>query len=354
VSLEEFRASGFRCLSAVNFRPHPGINLIAGPNASGKTSLLEAIYYLGRGRSFRASGNRELIQTGQSGFTLFGETLAGGKSHRAGVELDAGQRRIRVDSENATGAELARILPMQAIDPEVHNLVQGGPEFRRRFVDWGVFHVKHDFMESWRRYQQVLRQRNAALRLGEPDSNVQAWDLELARYGERIDTDRQSFLEGYLRLLSSIIHEKLPFDVKVHYRRGWEEETPLLTALQQSRHRDRSMRSTQVGPHRADLNLSVHDRRARYRVSRGQQKLLAATMVLSQLRYVAQLGLQDLLLLVDDPAAELDRDNRGRLFDLLHDVPAQMFIAALEPEDLPWSEQGLMFHVEHGKLSSRL
>ena len=114
------------------------------------------------------------------------------------------------------------------------------------------------------------------------------------------------------------------------------------------------MGSTQVGPHRADLALAVEDRRARYRVSRGQQKMLASTMVLAQTRFVAEHGRQDLILLVDDPAAELDRENRRRLFDLLQEVPAQMFIAALEAEDLPWANEGLMFHVEHGRLSSRL
>jgi len=114
------------------------------------------------------------------------------------------------------------------------------------------------------------------------------------------------------------------------------------------------MGSTQAGPHRAELALSVEDRRARYRVSRGQQKLLAATLVIAQTRYVAAQTGRELILLVDDPAAELDRENRRRLFDLLQHVPAQMFVTALEAEDLPWSEQGRMFHVEHGRLSSRL
>jgi len=353
MSLQHFRAQGFRCLDDVDLLPDPRVNVIAGANASGKTSLLEAIYYLGRGRSFRASGNRELIQTGQKQFTLFGLAEYEGQPHRVGVEVESGARRIRIDEKNGTGADLAKILPIQAIDPEIHNLVQGDPGFRRRFLDWGVFHVKHQFLAEWRRYQQALRQRNAALRQGEPDTAVFVWDAELVSSGESVDAMRTSFLESYLPKLSSIIDEKLPFDAKCSYRRGWSAECSLQEALDSSRSRDRSMGFTQVGPHRADLALGVHDRRARYRVSRGQQKMLAAAMVIAQTYFVAENGADDLILLVDDPAAELDQDNRQRLFALLQDIPAQMFIAALEPDDLPWLDNGNLFHVEHGKLSSR-
>ena len=104
------------------------------------------------------------------------------------------------------------------------------------------------------------------------------------------------------------------------------------------------------------MQIDVDDRRARHRVSRGQQKILAATLVIAQVRFVAQACSTDLLLLVDDPAAELDRENRGRLFGMLQDMPAQMFVTALEASDLPWSGsisgQGKCFQVSHGKVSA--
>ena len=358
MSLQLFRASGFRCLETTELEPDSRLNLITGENASGKTSLLEALFYLGRGRSFRGSGNRELINKDSSGFRLFGETgsVAKDTQHRLGVEVAIGERRVRVDGDNGTGGDLAQILPVQAIDPEIHELVQGGPEFRRRFLDWGVFHVKHPFLSSWRRYQKALRQRNAALRQKEPDSQVQAWDAELVEEGEAVDNCRASFLEDYLPLFSSIIDEKLPFESKCSYKRGWGSNVGLQEALRESWSRDRAFGSTQVGPHRADLQIQVDERRARHRVSRGQQKMLAAALVISQVRFVARAADTELLLLVDDPAAELDRDNRERLFNMLQDMPAQMFVTALEAGDLPWStvssEQGKSFHVAHGKVSA--
>ena len=357
LSLKLFRAQGFRCLADTELTPDPRLNLITGPNASGKSSLLEGLFYLGRGRSFRGSGNRELIQTGAPGFTLFGEVSPTGEqaNHKLGVEIAIGERKVRIDGSNGTGADLAQLLPVQAIDPEIHELVHGSPEFRRRFLDWGVFHVKHQFLEVWRSYQKALRQRNAALRQGEADSAVRAWDAELIQHGEQVDLLRTAFLDAYLPLFESIVSDNLSFDSICSYKRGWSPNSGLEQALTESWSRDRAFGSTQVGPHRADLNLQVHERRARHRVSRGQQKMLGAALVIAQTRFVAANTENQLILLVDDPAAELDRENRTRLFEMLKDMPAQMFVTALEAEDLPedfgW-KHGEMFHVEHGKVSA--
>jgi DNA replication and repair protein RecF len=354
VSLQRFKVCGFRCLEEFEIEPDRRLNLITGPNASGKTSLLESIFYLGRGRSFRASGNRELIQTGEPEFVIFGETEEGEQKHRIGVEIGIGQRRVRVDGEPGNGADLARLLPVQIIDPEIHELIQGAPELRRRFLDWGVFHVKHSFLETWRRYRKALSQRNAALRQGGTDAELSLWNEALIEHGEQIDRLRSAFIVEFNTLFSAIILENLSFTAICAYKRGWSEETSLSDALVASLHRDRVFGATQVGPHRADLSLQVQDRRARHRVSRGQQKMLAAALVIAQTRFVAAQTSSELILLVDDPAAELDRDNRERLFHMLQEIPAQMFVTALEAEDLPWSAQGQMFHVEHGKLSSLL
>jgi DNA replication and repair protein RecF len=355
MSLTFFNATGFRCLETLEIELDPGFNLIVGSNASGKTSLLESLYYLGRGRSFRSVTNRELIQTGSSGFRLFG--IADGSDpnpHKLGVEVEVGHRRIRVDGQDGTGADLARWLPVQVIDPEIHELVQGGPELRRRFLDWGVFHVKHGFLDAWRNYQQALQQRNAALRQNESQQLVQIWNEALVSHGMVVDGLRAEFLQDFLPLFSSIISKNLSFDAICSYKRGWSSKLSLNDALEENLARDRAFGSTQVGPHRADLTLEVADRRARHRVSRGQQKMLAAALLIAQTRFVASQIATTPMLLVDDPAAELDRSNRERLFALLEDIPAQLFITALQADDLPWTTGARMFHVEHGKVTSLL
>jgi DNA replication and repair protein RecF len=217
-----------------------------------------------------------------------------------------------------------------------------------------VFHVKHSFLETWRRYRKALSQRNAALRQGGTDTELGLWNEALIEHGEEIDKLRTAFVAEFNIIFSAIMLENLSFTAICTYKRGWPEESSLSDALVANIHRDRVFGSTQVGPHRADLSLQVQDRRARHRVSRGQQKMLAAALVIAQTRFVAAQATSELVLLVDDPAAELDRDNRERLFQMLQEIPAQMFVTALEEEDLPWSAQGQMFHVEHGKVSSLL
>jgi DNA replication and repair protein RecF len=354
VSLTSFKASGFRSLQDINLDPHPRLNLIVGENASGKTSLLEAIYYLGRGRSFRAAGNRELIQTGERGFTLFGENLAGDTRSRSGVQVEGADREIRVDGEAGTGADLARVLPVQVIDPEIHELIQGGPDIRRRFVDWGVFHVKHHYLAAWRNYNRALKQRNASLRGQEADDRINAWNENLIEHGEAVHQARTEYLADILPVFESICSENLQLDVKSTYMQGWKEGQSLGESLTLGTNSDKSKGFTQIGPHRADLRLNVHDRRARHRVSRGQQKMLAAALVIAQTSFLAEGMPGDLVLLVDDPAAELDRTNRERLFELLQHVPAQLFITALEADNLSGFSSGSNYLITHGELASLL
>ena len=131
--IRSFRASNFRCLESAEAEFAPGFNLVVGANGSGKTSLLEALAYLGRGKSFRGASTAHLIQHGKDEFVLFGQVEGDGTKHSVGVRNSRAGLEVRVDGESDGGAAaLAAALPLQVIDPEVHNLVAGGPEQRRR------------------------------------------------------------------------------------------------------------------------------------------------------------------------------------------------------------------------------
>ena len=354
MSLVKFQASGFRSLAPVDIEPHPRFNLISGENASGKTSLLESIYYLGRGRSFRGTGNRSLVQTGAQGFALFGAVSSGEQKQRSGVEVTTNERRIKVNGDSGTSADLARIMPVQAIDPEVHQLVQGGPDERRRFLDWGVFHVKHTYLSEWRQYHKVLKQRNAALRAQQATKQIITWNESLISHALALQQAREEYLSHFEPLFSSICSDYLQIEAKCSYKQGWPAGQHFSESLDITLDSDISKGFTQNGPHRADLYIEVTDRRARHRVSRGQQKLVAAALIISQLNYLATESDVDHVLLVDDPAAELDRDNRFKLFQLLEEVPAQLFITALEVDNLATFSTGLKYQLVNGELSSLL
>jgi len=342
----------------VELLAHPDLNLIIGNNAAGKTSLLEAIYYLGRGRSFRGGSNRELVKNGADSFTLFGEVADSGTEpasiHKLGCEVSRGTKTLRLDGGNAKSADLVTALPVQAIDPEIHELIQGGPEVRRRFLDWGVFHVEHQYINAWRSYKAALKQRNAALRAGQNPSNVSIWNQQLISNGNSVDLFRKSFISSFNSRLVSIVREVFPFDLKIEFVSGWKDGLTLEEALNDSAQRDQVLQSTQVGPHRADLKFRIDDRSAKHRLSRGQQKLLGAALVIAQTHFVAESMNSRVVLLVDDPAAELDPEHQEHLFRLLQTVPAQLFITSLDPSGVSWENVGKSFSIQAGKLSPLL
>src|SRR5436190_3723337 len=193
MSLAELRIENLRCVESAVLEFSPELNLIAGENGAGKTSILEAIFLLGRGRSFRTRSTERLIRYHQPKLTVFGCT-DDLPPRRAGVEVGAdGGTRARIDGANALSLlELTGVLPVQAIDPEVHKLVDQGPERRRRWLDWLVFHVEPTFGLHWARYNRALKQRNAALRVGAGE--IGAWDAELIRNGTAITEARQRAL----------------------------------------------------------------------------------------------------------------------------------------------------------------
>lgn len=349
MALQTATISRFRCLNDVNVEAHPAFNLIVGPNGSGKTSFLESLYFLGRGRSFRSTRTRGLVQDGHKRFVV--RAALGGAPAFLAVEGGGESLRIRVDGHAAPKIDsLVRSLPVQVIEPGIHKLVDAGPAQRRSFLDWGVFHVKQTFLEEWRRYQRALRQRNAVLRQGGDRASAAMWEDALLAAGNAIDQLRATYLEELSPHVARITAGLLDEAVEVVYHRGWPDEVALDKALDASWERDQRIGLTHVGPQRADLRLRFADRAARDRVSRGQQKLLAASLVLSQVALVERDGERPPVLLLDDPAAELDRRSLGRLLAVTSELPVQQFVTALETSALADAPAGHVFHVEQGDL----
>lgn len=351
MTIKRFTAQGFRCLDNVGFEPDPDYTLVYGANASGKTSLLEAIAYLGRGKSFRGAPPSSLIQHGQQAFVLFAQVEAGRRMSAVGVRNSRAGLEVKVDGDTSGGAAaLAAALPLQVIDPDVHNLVCGGPDERRRFLDWLVFHVEPEYLGLWRQFRRVLKQRNAALKSGARGEALRIWDREFCELGARVGAARQRVLVGCIETLRSHGQALLGADVDYRYAPGWSAEKTLPEALEEHLERDRAVGSTQVGPHRADLRLSYDERQARRLVSRGQQKLLASSMILAATETAqAALG-RPLLLLLDDPAAELDRTSLGRLMRQVAALGSQVIATSLERDELPFATSPRVFHVEQGAL----
>ena len=352
MTLGRLQVTDFRCLQSVQLELDPQFTLISGPNASGKTSLLEAMYVLGRGRSFRTRRLEHLIRHGVERFVVFGEVDTANRRVPMGVEGSRAGIRAQIDGDKPSSlAELALQLPVQIIDPEVHHLIEEGPSRRRRFLDWGVFHVEQSFVGHWQRYQQVLKQRNAALKGRQPRGVVSVWDSDLVRSGELLSAARARYVTTLSPRAEVIGRNLLGMELSLSYRSGWAKDQSMTEALQQSWTHDQETAATQVGPHRAELAIRLDGTAVKDRISRGQQKLLAAALLIAQIKLFPEGSPVQPSLLLDDPAAELDDDRLAGLIREVSSQSVQLVVTTLHGEFPAFGEPGRRFKMSGGEVS---
>jgi len=350
VSLLALEVEGLRCLEPSRLDLHTHVNLVTGANGAGKTSVLEAIHLLGRGRSFRTRHTERLIRHGAERLVVHGRTdqpsfptLGVACDRHAGLEARVAGRPVK------SLAELSEAFPVQIMDPGIHRLVEEGPSYRRRWLDWGVFHVEPGFVGIWADYRRALQQRAAALRSGADPS---PWEPELARLGELLSEARARTvreLDPYWRATVSALLEEA---VSMDYLRGWSEGQTLAESLESHRARDMERGTTGSGAHRFDVRLRAQGRPAAEVLSRGQQKLLGAALALSMARLVGSSGRRAPTLLLDDPAAELDRAHTDALVSEIRRMQGQLVVTALHPEEARFGDPERAFHVEQGRITT--
>lgn len=352
--IASFSISRFRNLQQTELSCSPQLNLFVGENAAGKTSLLEALYVLARGRSFRARHLDELIQTGQEDFQLVARlNTPEGRQLPVGMRRSEKRLECRIDGRPIKRlSQLAALFPVQWLGGNLHTLVEDGPVYRRQFLDWGLFHVKPDYVSHWKRFQKLLKQRNAALRRCASGQEVQAWDPELAEAGEKLDGYRRDYLEDLLSALAAVNPRFTTLDapVSVAYRRGWAANSSYQAALKDSFSKDRERGFTQGGPQRAELIFSIDGKPASELLSRGQQKVFITALQLAQSTLLYRQTGKNSLFLFDDLGSELDRANQHIILGLLGTIKAQVFVTAIEEPLLSGDVNADIkrFHVKHG------
>ena len=351
--LAELAVDQLRCVQHARMAIAPSISLIYGENGSGKTSLLEAMFLLGRGRSFRTRSSERLIRLGEPQLTVFGRTQ-GELSHKLGVEVSRAEGvRARVDGGDLPSlAELSNLLPVQAIDPNIHKLVDEGSYGRRRWLDWAVFHVEPSFSRAWSRYQRALKQRNALLRrgLGHAGDSLDVWDIELNSHAQPLTGARQRVMAGIMPFWQKLITTLLGHRVDISFHQGWAKDQDFGECLRSARARDEQGGATSVGPQRADVVIRCDGKSARDVLSRGQQKLVAAALILAQLQYLAASAELHPTLLLDDPAAELDDYRLQQFIGAVQGLNTQLVITSLRSDFAIFGQPERVFHVEQGRV----
>lgn len=341
-----------RNVAAAKIHLSPQFNVFTGGNGAGKTSLLEAAFLLGRGSSFRSSDTSRLINHNAASCSVVGRLAA--SDVVLGITYGDSGLQARINgSASASRAELAEHLPVAYIGPDSHQLLAEGPQHRRRFLDWGAFHVEPHFFFMWRHYQRTLRQRNSALKQGYP---ADSWDGGLIEWACRLDQCRRAYVARLIPYAQHYMRELLDVnDVSFEYFSGWRHDSDYGEVLRKSLELDRKFGHTRHGPHRADILIKLGTRLAREVVSRGQQKLLVCSLLLAQVALLHAARPIRCMILIDDVASELDSIHRGRLMRLLTHLNAQILVTSVENEPIPDVErdQVMRFHVERGKVVER-
>jgi len=342
----------FRNLKDVHISPGTGLNYIIGPNGSGKSSLLEAIHCLGRGKSFRTHKTNTLISEGFSSFTILGHIDQHSRQFTIGMQRQRGESTIKLAGRLISrSSELTQALPIAVLEPSLHRLIEEGPEHRRKFLDWGVFHVEHGFHHIWTNYRRVLAQRNAALRTHQPRAAIVNWDSQLVVAANELDQSRRRYLASLLEYIPVYSHQ-FPdlLGVRITYQQGWREGESYSDYLSAQYQSDNERGFTQFGPHRADLRLRIQGVDAREYLSRGQQKILVAMLVLAQCEQMRSLD-TEVVVLVDDLPSELDVEKRSTLLESLKATGAQVFMTGTEISLFSLDDElHQVFHVEQGRI----
>ncbi len=353
--IEQLQVKSLRNLSELLLEPAPCLNLLAGKNASGKTAVLEAIYFLSRVRSFRTTRLAEVVQHGKEALQVSARLgFPASLPVATGIERGNGKSLIRYNGETIrTVSTQARQVPLILITPDSHQLIIGPPRQRRHWLDWAMFHVEPNYLSWWRSYHRSLRQRNCLLRSGERPilKELAGWEQAMFSISNSIQAARGRFIQKLAAALQALLADGLPEIPEIRLQRGWPDDKPLLSLLEQNREQDRRAGYTRYGPHKADLGFYVNNKRLSAVCSRGQVKLFVNALLVAQAQVYEAYSKEKPVFLVDDFAAELDHDSQLRLLDLLAEQSAQVFLTTTELRRRgEINDRMALFHVEHGEV----
>lgn len=347
--VNEIWLQDFRCFENLELFFSEGLNWIHGDNGSGKTSILEAVYWCSRARSFRSSQAKHLIRKDKDQALVrlgFNQEKLGSSISRK----EANVFRYQAQPIKRT-SELSQILSTQFLGPQSHKLVEPDPDARRYWLDWSLFHVKQSYLLDYLKIKRALQQRNIALKQKQASNLIEAFTASIAESALLVEAARYGFIKELADHITLIAEEfKLPFKVELEYRSAipstQEEYIQLLNAHIKA---DRERGFTWHSPFRSKLLINANQQLATNTLSRGQQKLTAFILLLAQQRLLNAKGETPTILLVDDLHAELDQSNRLLLSNYLNLSGQQVLVTSTEQPDRNMKTNA-MFHVKHGKL----
>lgn len=327
------------------------INWVVGNNGTGKTSLLEAVFLLSRGKSFRHHQPKHYISQGRDFCAVWANSTQGTLAIQKQLGSDKGLEStlLKINEQTVQSQSvLSYALPVLLLDPSGMAVLEEGSSSRRQLLDWLVFHVEHRFYEAWLNYQKLLKQRNHLLKTSKFRPNqaftaeMSAWDSQLARYARELHHCRESVIALWQTAFSDMVSQLLPKyagQLSLSYHAGFDETQDLAVVLAQRLSTDREAGHTRVGAHRADLTVVLHSEQGKTQavnvLSRGEKKLLLSALKIAQLQVLCSQATDIMpVVLIDDLDSELDLSASQILLQTLLTLPCQLFISSLDTHKL--------------------
>ncbi len=357
MTINRLLINNLRNLKSVDIKLSPNVNVFYGDNGSGKTSLLEAIYLLGRARSFRTQKQKSIITKDKDFFQIFCTTSDNNTGYEKKIGLEFSNKKIRIQLSGQPlkkSSDLIKHLPLTLITPDSKSLLFQGPSLRRKFLDWGVFHVEHSFLEHSVRYQKALKQRNSLLRQKISEKRLYSfWNQELKEHALKIHSSRKTYVNIFFERLIHYLNQLIDISpISMEYLAGWPLELEYISMLTKTYNKDMKFGFTEKGPHRSDLLFKVDGQPVQEKLSGGQLKLFTCALYLAQCALFSTKSNNSNTILIDDLPAELDKNHRSTLLGSLYSLDTQIFVTTTDPEMLALEafENTRLFHVKHGEV----
>ncbi len=347
MAIKSLSLSSFRCFKEIDFSFSSGTNVLTGVNGSGKSSVLEAIHLLSTGKSFRTAQPTKIIKHNQSSLTVFAQTNKD-SSNKIGLELNnKGKKQLKINHQNSGQKQIALNLPVITIDPMSYLFLDNGPQYRRKFFDWMMFHVKHDYLSQWKNINQLQKHINQLLKEKQIDQ-LFLWLDQYQKSASFLTNQRQTCFLKFLDAFNLILNQLSPgLNVRAVFYRGWNDDLSLKQILKKDI--DQSLKYGQLlhGPHKMDIYFYIEGKSCKDVLSRGQKKIVSLFCYLSCLELMNKTSQYLALFLLDDLDAELDDKNKNIFLKYIENIPNQTFITSLKPDLYRHMRKVKVFHVKH-------
>ncbi|EEF57555.1 DNA replication/repair protein RecF [Pedosphaera parvula] len=332
--LAHLRLRDFRNYPRLDVDFAPGFQVLLGDNAQGKTNILEAIYLMATLRSFRGVGGSQMVRHGQKGYFVGGKVVGQG-DHEIKMYWSPAERKLSLDNQPIRKlADYFGAIRVVIFCTEDLQLVKGTSRARRRFVDLLLSQTHPTYLPLLQRYASALRSRNALLKQRVQDeSALESFTAELVKLGNDLIRMRHELIPK-LSPLARLAYRRISNDaeeLRLEYQPSVKKD--FAVELAQTRARERTYRSTLIGPHRDEVQLLLNDRSAAQFGSEGQKRTLAIALKMAQAEYLTGLHGSAPILLIDDIMGELDAKRRSGLLPLLeraHHTRGQVFMTCTE------------------------